>query len=40
MIYDYETDIFNTVYKHWPQLWIWNGDAAYTDDVSYYGRRE
>ena len=27
------TDIFKTINQYDPELWIWLGDAAYTDDV-------
>lgn len=28
------TDIFKTINAYDPNLWIWLGDAAYTDDVA------
>jgi len=27
------TDIFKTINQYEPNLWIWLGDAAYTDDI-------
>ncbi|CDW81812.1 UNKNOWN [Stylonychia lemnae] len=39
-IYDYSNDIFKIIKSHNPDIWIWNGDAAYTDDVSYIGQRQ
>lgn len=34
---DYQNSIFSTIARHQPHLWIWTGDAAYTDDVSHLG---
>eukprot|EP00347_Sterkiella_histriomuscorum_P002368 403368424 len=36
-IYDMSTDIFSLIKTYSPDVWIWNGDAAYLDDVSYPG---
>ena len=30
-LYDFKKDIFKTITSNSPQLWIWLGDAAYTD---------
>ncbi len=30
---DYRTDVFKHVNNQSPQLWMWLGDAAYTDDI-------
>lgn len=27
------TDIFKTINQYDPHLWVWLGDAAYTDDI-------
>eukprot|EP00347_Sterkiella_histriomuscorum_P018200 403346407 len=32
-IFDYKGDIFKTIVQNDPSLWIWLGDAAYTDQV-------
>lgn len=31
---NFMTDIFRTINQYDPSLWIWLGDAAYTDDVA------
>ena len=32
-IWDYTNDIFRVVNENNPHLWVWMGDAAYTDKV-------
>ena len=36
-IFDYKSDIFRVISLNNPHLWIWLGDAAYTDYVPLAG---
>jgi hypothetical protein len=31
----YRQDIFNTINRNDPQIWLWLGDAAYVDNMRY-----